>query len=407
MVTLQRRLDDIEVHHLRAAPAYVAEYDGTVDDDALARSFRLLCARYPVLRARIGTADHDRIMRVVPGHHPDFVTGNGGEDSLLREVFGEWDPARAVVRLMNIRCATGGFVALRIDHAIIDGYGLRTMFDELWHIYYAVLSRSAVAVGNVDSLPAPPSAVLAQRWSHSAVSPPSTRGDCLDQRSGGAVQRRVRPIQGYIRLDPNDTSRLVSAARAHRTSVHALICGAVLTAQRDHGPQGCIPARMRCLSPVNIRQRLVPPVAVADTTCLVGTHVADVSVSSAANPVDVGRTVKAQLDAAIDRRRLLLPTEISRVVSAPLSTPLEQRVAAAQVSNNGVVHARLPQLPDLTITNIMTPVDVINVVFPIYGVHTYLGRLTIRYLYASDVFAQNEVDSLTEEIRVTLDEIAE
>lgn len=403
MPTLRRYLDGCEAPHVNAAPAHVAEYHGTLADGLLRAAFDALCRRYPLLCARVhATAGERYVLSVSPGDRPEFVTVDGDEATLFGAVFGPWDAENAVARLIHVRGEAGGFVGLRIDHSVVDGHSMRAIFDDLWCVYGELAGGAEIAELSVavrPALPRSPAELLRERW----FAPDPAR----DRRPGGNPGRviglRVRPHQGYLRLDRWDTSRLLTAARERGTTVHALICGAILVAQCAYGiPEPTGPVRMVCLSPVNLRNRVSPPVGVTETTTFTRIHRAELGIPVDQDPVVVGRQLKRQLDRAIVDRDLLSVADLPDALATPVDTPLDQRLAIAQVSNNGVVHAPLNPPPGVRITDFFSPVDVILGIFPIYSVFTYRGRLSIRYLFPSNLFSAEDVGGLVDAVATRL-----
>ncbi|WP_031468371.1 phthiocerol/phthiodiolone dimycocerosyl transferase family protein [Sciscionella sediminilitoris] len=386
---LRRYLDPIEEQHLGAAPTHVAEYRGAVEHRYLRQAFELLCLRHPVLRGRVETGRHGSLLYVEPGHQPEDIRTRGDYEVLLRHAFGPWNPAHAMARLIHVRENGGGFVALRIDHAIVDGHSLRAIFDELWEIYAETVRGIETSIGPGTSLPRSPQDLLAERWRS------------LPDRFPLAQQEdwhRVPPHQGYIRFDERDTAALLTAARDHGTTVHALIAGSVLGTQCAHGSRTSAPVPMICLSPVNLRSRVIPAVTATETTALVKIHKAELAVRPDRAPYATGRELKAQLESAIAGRELLSPAELSMVLSALPDSPLDPRFAIAQVSNNGHVHARLERFTEPRFLGFSSAVDLISDAFPIYSVFTFRGELSIRYLFPSNRFSAEEVAQLTESL---------
>ncbi|MEU6644002.1 condensation domain-containing protein [Saccharomonospora sp. NPDC046836] len=393
-MTLQRYLDDIEARHLNAAPAHAAEYVGVVDEEVLSRAFELISARHPVLRARITPDKGRHLLQVPPEHRPEFRIVDGDEQTLLQEVLGPWDAGRAVAHLILVRAGDRGYIALRVDHAVMDGHSFRAMFDELLRMYHDLARGISVKVEQIGSLPCPPSKLLQERWGgNSAVDVAAP----VNSRQAGPPQfRRVRPVQGYLRFTAAETARLLAFARVTRTSVHALVSGSILAAHRNHGASADGLAQILCLSPVNLRQRVVPPVGTTETTIFLGIHIADVAVAPNCHPVTVGAEVKAQVHDAISRRQVPLSVDLPTLSAKSASSSLERRLALVQVSNNGILHPDLPQLPGLQIVDFLMPTDAISTAFPIYSIYTYARRLSIRYLYPSTVFTTEEVQTITD-----------
>ncbi|AEW99832.1 phthiocerol/phthiodiolone dimycocerosyl transferase family protein [Streptantibioticus cattleyicolor] len=397
---LQRYLDAIEERHVNAAPAHAAEYRGTVDEAALRHAFELVCVRHPVLRARVRAGERGHLLYVPPGHWPEVTVLDGDGTTLLRAVHAPWDPARAVSRLILVKGENHGFVALRVDHSVMDGHSFRAMFEQLWNLYGDLLGAADVSVPVGRSLPCPPSELLGERWHGASCAPPP---ESPDAAPGTSTDGPVRPVQGYIRLSGAQTERLLSVVRRRKTSVHAAVCGAVLATHRAHGapPEGG-GEPMYCLSPVNLRDRVTPPVGVTQTTMFVAVHAARVTVPFDADPLAVAHSVKEQLDTAVARRELLLSLDAGRLLKATGPASLDARLRIAQVSNNGVLHSALRDPRRVEVVRFLMPADVTSSVFPIYSVYTYRGHLSIRYLYPSTLFSRAQADRLSASVTTRL-----
>jgi hypothetical protein len=152
---------------------------------------------------------------------------------------------------------------------------------------------------------------------------------------------------------------------------------------------------MACLSPVDLRTRVTPPVGATDTTMFVGVHRAEVGVWPGADPVAIGLAVRGQLADAIAARKLSIAAEVVRLIATPAGSVLPQRLAMAQVSNSGVIQPGLARPGGLELVDFFMPADVVLATFPIYGVYSYQGRLSIRYLFPSVIFTPEEVEEVT------------
>lgn len=404
-LTLQRYLDDFEVLATRTWAANSVVYEGHVDEDVMSRAFALLCVRYPVLRGRIRPDERGNLLYVSPGHHPDFIVLDGDESTLQREIERPLDPARAVVQLMLIRGEARGFLAVRANHAVIDGHSWWAMLDDLWRLYTNIVNGADVSVDPGVSLPSPPSALLEERWGGFAPVrrrldgiQSDTSPDKTDQPNPREVCERVAR---RFRLTEEETAQLVAAARTHKTSVHAILCGVFLVAQRALGapPE---PTSMMCQSIIDLRNLVTPPVGATEATNFIGWHRAEVTVPANGNPIVVGRQVKRQLDTAIARRELLT----LRQMRAPFrfETPLEQHLAIVAVTNGGVM-PRFSQPDGLTITDYWMPISKTGPrrrTNPTYIVYTYAGRLDITCTGSSEVFTTEKVEQLLKGIKEQL-----
>ncbi|WP_208024670.1 hypothetical protein, partial [Amycolatopsis pithecellobii] len=129
-------MDDIEITKLAYTPAYAVNYTGRVDRSALEQAFDVLCERHPVLRART-VFEHDHwFLRADPDHRPPMTVLSGDERTLLQEVGIPCDARKEMAKLLLIEDGEHhGAIALRANHATLDGRHLTAVFTELWEIY--------------------------------------------------------------------------------------------------------------------------------------------------------------------------------------------------------------------------------------------------------------------------------
>ena len=99
------------------------------------------------------------------------------------------------------------------------------------------------------------------------MAPPGLRPRALPEGSEPlthAEPRRVRLLTWE--LTQEDTARLVTTSRRERTSVHGALCAAfVLAMATEQGSRG--EALLKVMSPVNLRDHLVPPGTEAFAAC--------------------------------------------------------------------------------------------------------------------------------------------
>lgn len=377
-----------------AAPSFAIEYSGVVDQVALMRAFESLCSRHPVLCGRIRSDDRGHILYVPPDYRPELVVLDDGTSTLGSEANRPWDPILALARLTLIRGNNQGFLALRIDHSIVDATSVIALFDELWRLYTDTVNGSCTSFTSLP-LPYSPFEVLQSRaGAHFSQS-------VLDPKTGSDPIRLCKSIERRIKLSGEHTDQLVAAAHKLETSVHALICGAIVTGLRSLG-KSTMMTPMVCLSPVNLRNRVTPPVGATETTNFTARVKIEVPVSLDSDPVTVGREVKAQLGRTIAQRNLT--REPMQSPPPRVATPLDQRLATVLVSNVGVIPA-LAHPAGLTISDYLIPGHSKTVLFPTYGVYTYEGRMSMQVVYPSKFFTNEEVDYLVKRTTEQLDDI--
>lgn len=107
-MNLERYLDCLEVRFRARTLAGAIAYRGTIDANALARAYELMCSRHPVLLRRIRLDSDGYKLYVAPHHKPDFSVVKGDESVLYFECTRWFDEARGVARPCLVRGETDG-----------------------------------------------------------------------------------------------------------------------------------------------------------------------------------------------------------------------------------------------------------------------------------------------------------
>lgn len=387
---LQRHLDEFEamIASRKFAGIYTAVYLGKVSEIDLRIAFDLLCTKHPILRGRILAQNEGHLLQVDTSRNPDISFRDGLHAAYLREIQSPWDAAQSVARLAIIRHERGGFVVLRVDHAVADGRSGVALFEELWQVYTDIAQRIDIPA-ELGTMPVSPSSLLAHGARGKIFKRPSKYSHLAD---GPTASQAVRQ---RIRLTDYQTGRLVNIARANKVSIHAIVCGAILVSQRDQVDSIAEPTPMVCWSPVDLRPRLNPPVGATETTNLLSAHKAEVTLSKNDNPIAIAGEIKEQLNAALTRGDL--PPNPLHGPGPGIKTPLDQRRANAIVSNIGVI-STFRQPPTLNITDFWVT-DYASVFLPVFPVSTYCGRLSIEFLYPGDHYQADQVNDIAEQTR--------
>ncbi|SEC72896.1 Phthiocerol/phthiodiolone dimycocerosyl transferase C-terminus [Amycolatopsis tolypomycina] len=386
---LERPLNYLELAHLDRVVIMAAEYEGELDAAVLARAFRHLCLAHPVLRGRIRGTSPEAVLAVSPEHEPELIVLPDGPDALARITGLPWDATAGVADLVLVQGDGHRYVALRTDHSITDANAWLGTFRELLRVFTALASGDEPVSEPGTALPAPPAALFHERLGlipydrrlfHSAVPP---------EPSGPAAGL----FSGYLRLSAEETQWLKRAARRYETTVHGLVAGAILLAQRVlAGGREAVP--MYCVSPVDFRRRVDPPVGELETTNFMMSYVAETGVSPRLSPVLVGREVKARMD------EVLAGGEGVRE-AAPMADTLGRNLSYALISNLGVV-AEFPAPPGLEFTELHILDTVGDTFFPGYYVSTYRDRLTVLHIFTDRFFTRGDVDRIVRELHEQL-----
>lgn len=384
MPVLERYLDNVELNSLGMARTQVTRFEGELDPDALAAAYNDVCARYPLLRAHVKPGDSGRLLSASPGIIPRVRIWDGDETTLRREISRPWDVTRALAELVLVR-GRESFLALRTDIGVVDGRGWIAVYQELWRSYTTAVKGETLTIEGSGSLPMSPTAA-ASRW--------------------GAPPAATHPSSGWVpiiqfddELDRLETQQLLAAARAHGVSLHGLVAGVTLVVHRGFGDVTTGPASMACMSAVDLRNRVTPPLGTTEVMKFVAFHLAQVEVTPESNPYQLGRDLKNSLDLAIADGRIPLDHP-----SLQIDTPLEPRLAEVAVSNVGVVDD-IDHPPGVRITG-WSRIITENRAYTLYGVYTFRGRLHVISAYPATLFSRSEVHALTSAVTQRLRELA-
>jgi len=388
---MKRYLDHVEVSHINNATSLVAEYQGNVNQEILARSFELLGERFPILESRILQNESGYYFDVSHSGAREFSAETGDEDVMLQAACLPWDSSRSVCRLSLVSNDSAGFVVFRTDHSISDGAKKLAMFRKLWDIYTSLIDRGSIDDDTSSLFAVSPYEMLRRRHCEHKVSPSIT-----------GVPPKVAKIFDAnvfrVVLDTDETRAVVSTARENSTSVHALVCGSILVAHRS-GIESAVPLNMICHSAVDLRTHFRPPVGATEVTNMVGSHKGVVSVEPGDEPVEIGSEIKASLDAVASD---LVVTDAT-ATPAGVHAQVDMGVPVVGVSNSGVVPPFSQPQNGLRITGFRPGVgNRIPLRFPNYLVGTYAGRLSLECLYATRYFSDQEIRNLVLESATTL-----
>ncbi|MEW2547704.1 hypothetical protein AB0910_18350 [Streptomyces sp. NPDC047002] len=408
-MTSERYLEPSEAVLMRSARGVVqrASLRGPLDMRALGRAYEALLAGDAALRGVV-RRDARGFLLTADGARRPAIRFAPNPAEYEQALMAPLDPAAALVRLVVGREGDTALVGFVVHHAVADGRAAAALFHLLWaHYTAAVTGAEPPAPASAGLRPAAES-LLAGAFNPDEIDeavrsyrgrergfpagPPREPGE--PGEPGGIAVRRLL-------LDRGATRRIAESARAAGTSVHAVLCAALLRA--SHGTRSQDAAGrsvpMTGWSVVDLRPRVAPPVDALGATNFTSGARCSVRVGPDADVLRVARAVKAQLDADLAARvpqRLAL--RLGEVVGAAFTAEDPPRFL---LTNWG----RTPDLPmpegtDVTDLRgyVPQPLPV-----PVFVAHTYAGRLSVELvlwrLALPDGAAQALLDRLHAELR--------
>lgn len=412
---LKRTLDNFEAKHVRNRTEvfHALGYIGSLDVRKLSEALALLAIRYPIVSARV-RFERDGIELYSPRNScPTLNVADGGRELLKSEFERPIELSKEVLRFALVRGNTGGFVAVKTNHAFFDGHHLWAVLDFLWKLYADLVNGVTPVVESGQSLPASPSSLLNRHWGGIPILTKDGNLEKVISDNSNHIQKMAMGFDDQTKYDQcvdqiclseAETSRLLDYARFNKITLSGLLAGLFLIAQRAVIQQVFKPRvdeiPMRFSSVVDIRKHVSPAVGNADVTNFFLYHTANVTVCSKSDPIMIGRNVVDQLACAIERRAGLVFRELHEV---PFGDSLLEHLSAAQCSSAGIV-------PEFVVPGTMRFTEYVNFIspnsnsarvpIPMYRVYTYNRRLTILVTAPKEV-APYLVDEIGKRLRAT------
>jgi hypothetical protein len=389
---------------------------GPVDVAALSAAYDAMTEAHPGLRSRIEQDGTGHVLRLLDeAERPRLTTRSGdAEEAYAAELNRPLPVGGPLSRAVLVSSPDGEshLFVLVIDHTVTDGHSSIALHNALWDRY-----RASVA-GEPGAGPA-----AGPRWPEpvSRLLPPADEADTakyLDDRleevrrhpvalvpydaAGDGTRPEGRIEVRRLTLDADLTARLRRTARDAGVSVHALIAATLLaTARRRLDGDG--PRTLGCLSPVDLRSRLTPPVPAAALVPAVTTHLQTLDVSEDAEPLELARTVHGRLSDFLARgdhfHELRITPEIPRTPALQLATVI--------ATNMGVVPG--PRLPDGLRAVDVRLVPAREQYFPQAGrspvmacVVSFEGRLSIEFPHSTACFSPSFMRAFRDDVRAGL-----
>lgn len=398
---------------------------GPVDTTALAAAFEAVTAEQPTLLTHIVPAGAGAVLELLPeSERPRLTTRPADEDAYAEELNTPLTVGGPLVRAVLIGDPDGDthtFV-LSVDHVITDGHSGITLLNKVWDRYGRILGAdadtvtvAAPAVTEVPVWPAPVSSLLPpadetetaayfeRRTEEARRRPVELLAYDVPPGAGPGEERPAHRIEvARLRLDADETLRLRALARSADLTVHGLIGAALLTAVRRR-VAGAGPRVLGCMSPVDVRSRLTPPLSAEVMVAAVTAHLHTLDVSPDSSPLDLARELGAALGEHIERgdhfREMRIMPEVPRNPMLQMGTVIN--------TNMGVVSG--PRLPEgLRVTDVRL-VPAREHYFPQAGrsplmacVTSFDGRLAIEFPHHTACFSTAFMAGLRDDVRTTL-----
>ncbi|MEW2288594.1 condensation domain-containing protein [Streptomyces sp. NPDC047841] len=396
--------------------------EGPVEPALLAEAFEAVTAAQPTLLTRIVPDGDGHALAPLPeAERPRLRLRTGGEEAYLEEFNTPLPVGGPLTRavLVSHPDTERYTLILSIDHVVTDGHSAIALLNALWDRYRELVEGTAAPCPPVTELPGPVSALLPaedpeetrkylrqrveRTGSHPVELVPFDTGANGEEAGGEPHRIEVRRLL----LDAGPTARLRERARAEGVSVHALISAAMLLAARRR-LDGTGTRVLGCVSPIDLRSRLTPPVPAGRMVAAVTMHLQTLPVGEDTGLVELAREAGAGIRDLLDRgdhfREMRIMPSAAQHPALHLGTVI--------VTNMGVVSG--PRLPEGTRLTDVRLVPAREHYFPQAGrspimacVTSFDGRLAIEFPHHTACFSRPFMRELRDEVRASLLALAE
>jgi NRPS condensation-like uncharacterized protein len=238
----------------------VAEFGGVIELEQLRTALAAVQQRHPLLTVHIEDSPDTRLgfyrddqVRPLPLRLVPAGDGLRWQDVVAQELAVRFDPGTApLARVVLLQQANGhSVVVLTFDHTVADARAAVTVLDDLT---VALNGRTLAALPVPRSQEDQMDDVFADAGAAAPFEPPT--GPAFDPRATDPFEMRwdddAVPTVSSIELDEQLTSRVISGAREHGTTVHGMIVAAAVRARAADGDREVV----RVMSPIDLRPLL-------------------------------------------------------------------------------------------------------------------------------------------------------
>ncbi|MBV9010704.1 MAG: hypothetical protein JO272_01425 [Pseudonocardiales bacterium] len=379
--------------------------DGAIEPTILGRALSTLAAQYPLLRGQIVRDDAGFLLRILEDQTPTLTIHHGTEDVALTEINTPLRLDRQVARATLAGNGTTSTITLGMDHSVTDGGLLVALMYKLLDNYTTLAAGDTPQQTSPDDLPPSLDTMLAGQFSDEEIATFITQTAARTEHSPpatlptlAAVRENATPSDfavHNITLTAQAMTDILTTAQKNGLPAHGLISGAILAALRAQLEPATEPLTLALTSTVNLRDRLIPPLAPDAQLCCSGVVPVFVTTPHPADPLALGRQITTQLYTAIDRcepqKFILAWNRLNAVLRPPTSVA---------ISNLGQLDTP-PTPPGIQVTanRFLGPVPGS---VPLIWTHITDGRLTLDLGYNRSFLTDQQMTNLANGIRSTL-----
>lgn len=380
---LQRELDCIESTRLELNPVFAVQYEGVVNVSALSRALRVLAIQHPVLRGRICNDTAGPVLLVSENTYPKVVHRKGGWDDLREITTQPLNIEESVADLTVMQGDGDGYIALRVNHAIVDGGAYFFLLKDLWDLYGKQVEGRSTSVRS-NKIPRPPSELYLERWNlrrQVSVDEQASRAPekGADPEGVDLVKRRILFSQGDTARIIDSITNMIDTPRYGKLSLGSALCGALSVAvYAAFSPSKEM--QITLSSTFNLRNLLAPPLAAMETTNFAGSGTVKILVDDYSDAISAGVRIRSEFDYEVQHKNLAIPGYRRREQSPFVSASEGWSII---VNNLGMI-PKLPTVKGVRLLDlILATQEVRKGISNVFGsmIYTFEGQLNISFIH--------------------------
>ncbi|WP_068000954.1 phthiocerol/phthiodiolone dimycocerosyl transferase family protein [Nocardia pseudobrasiliensis] len=338
-----------------------------LDIEALGEAYTALCRRYPFLGAYLEPTEKGYVLV-----RPPVFMGKVRQESPKSTDFQPWLERRPQSAVCVEQDSDGARVSLLTHHCVADSRYGSAAFQDLWRLYTQIVLNGKVE--DISELPEPqPIESLLTARGVGDISSNHAGGTRFGQPNSAAT---LSLETARRRFTVAETNALTEFGGRNGLTVHGILAAAIILAEKEVGGQ--LLSELYYTYPVDLRERLTPPVAPAGGTNVLGYVQFNPDPTVAPELSAIGTAVNEQLTAGLSTGAIVhsLIYAASAVGTSPSPTPGKIMTTSAGRIADFITP---PGLIVEDLTTIVSPrmLDPTNR-RGLYAINSFGGRLSIE-----------------------------
>ncbi len=382
----------------------VGKIKGFLDPEVLRRSLLLVQIRHPLLNSHIvGPLDNlifktegtEKIpLEVILNPEPEYW-----QTIFANELNTKFENQKVLLRATLIKPSeesTTNYLITRIHHSVIDAISAVHLYSEILGFCQKIVSDNQIP--EVDKLASPPSMeeIIADYTLENNNTELSTSNQPIDTLPFEKYVPHQERTCGFIQkqLNPSLTQQLIQRCKQEKVTVQGAICSAMMLALAKHLQPKDKDFYFSCLSPVEMRRKVNPPIGDEQMAVLISALTCFYTVNQKMSFWDLAKQATDQIKAK------LKTAEIYNGVFS-FCQALEDCLENPEKTSNSVLVANIGKVKipsdygqfELEEISFGASITLFGTVFDV-NVSTFQDQITFNFIYTKPLVSQTVMENL-------------